>query len=121
MGSGLHRPPGGTIIDPLRPRFLGFTALGLAEISRPRRRPPLHEMRLGPLASGLRALREIARASRADPGRRLALRAAPSVVAALEADPMALMELARITGQGLSSRSDPSLSGDGWRIEDLHG
>ena len=107
--------------DPLRPRFLGFTALGLAEISRPRRRPPLHEMRLGPLASGLRALREIARASRADPGRRLALRAAPSVVAALEADPMALMELARITGQGLSSRSDPSLSGDGWRIEDLHG
>ena len=107
--------------DPSRPRFLGFTALGLAEISRPRRRPPLHEMLSGPLASGLRALRDIARASRAEPGRRLALRAAPSVVAALEADPVALEELARVTGQALNSRSDPSLSGHGWRIEDLHG
>jgi hypothetical protein len=107
--------------DPLRPRFLGFTALGLAEISRPRRRPPLHEMLSGPLASGLRALREIARTSRADPGRRFALRAAPSVVAALEADPVALEELARITGQALNSRSDPSLTGDGWHIEDPHG
>ena len=29
--------------DPLRPRFLGFTALGLAEILRPRVHPPLHE------------------------------------------------------------------------------
>ena len=39
--------------DPLRPRFLGFTALGLAEIARPRVRAPLHEMLSGPLAAGL--------------------------------------------------------------------
>ena len=30
--------------DPLRPRLLGFTGLGFAEILRPRIRPPLHEI-----------------------------------------------------------------------------
>jgi Ribonuclease G/E len=30
--------------DPLKPRLLGFSHLGFAEISRPRVRPPLHEM-----------------------------------------------------------------------------
>ncbi|CAI3935342.1 ribonuclease E/G [Commensalibacter papalotli (ex Botero et al. 2024)] len=30
--------------DPLHPKFLGFTNLGLAEITRPRKRPPLHEV-----------------------------------------------------------------------------
>lgn len=30
--------------DPLRPRLLGFTRLGFAEILRPRMRPPLHEI-----------------------------------------------------------------------------
>jgi Ribonuclease G/E len=30
--------------DPLKPRLLGFSRLGFAEISRPRIRPPLHEM-----------------------------------------------------------------------------
>jgi Ribonuclease G/E len=107
--------------DPLRPRLLGFTALGLAEIARPRVRPPLHEARAGPLASGLIALRTIARSSRAEPGRRLALRASPAVIAALQADAVALTDLARITGQGLNSRSDPSLPGDTWHIEAVDG
>jgi Ribonuclease G/E len=30
--------------DPLKPRFLGFSNLGYAELSRPRVRPPLHEL-----------------------------------------------------------------------------
>ena len=30
--------------DPLRPDFLGFSHLGLAEITRRRIRPPLHEL-----------------------------------------------------------------------------
>lgn len=107
--------------DPLRPRLLGFTALGLAEISRPRVRPPLHEMMAGALASGLAAIRSLARASRTEPGRRLALRASPAVLAALQADAVALAELARITGQGLNSRSDPSLPGDRWYIEAVDG
>ncbi len=107
--------------DPLRPRFLGFTALGLAEIARPRVRAPLHEALSGPLASGLAALRAIARACRADPGQRVRLHAAPAVAAALEADPVALADLARIAGQGLNLRSDPSLNADGWHIEAVHG
>jgi Ribonuclease G/E len=107
--------------DPLRPRFLGFTALGLAEISRPRVRPPLHEALTGPLASGLVALRAIARASHAHPGRRVALRAAPAVIAALQADPVALTDLARITGRALNLRSEPSILGDGWHIEAMDG
>jgi Ribonuclease G/E len=107
--------------DPMRPRFLGFTALGLAEIARPRVRAPLHEALSGPLASGLAALRDIARATRAEPGKCLMLRAAPSVIAALEADPVALADLARITGQRLNSRSDPSLMREFWCIEVTNG
>jgi Ribonuclease G/E len=30
--------------DPLKPRLLGFSHLGFAEILRPRIRPPLHEV-----------------------------------------------------------------------------
>jgi Ribonuclease G/E len=107
--------------DPLRPRFLGFTALGLAEITRPRVRPPLHELLTGPLASGLAASRIIARTIKAEPGGRLVLRAAPAVIAMLEADKVALADLARIAGQRLNSRSDPSLTGDRWCIEAVHG
>ncbi|MDT8873063.1 ribonuclease E/G [Komagataeibacter rhaeticus] len=43
--------------DPLRPRFLGFTALGLAEIVRPRVHPPLHELFHSHEGRLLRALR----------------------------------------------------------------
>lgn len=107
--------------DPARPRFLGFTALGLAEIVRPRVRAPLHEALSGPLAAGLVALRAIARATRAEPGRRFSLRAAPPVVAALQGDPLALADLARIVGQAFNPRSDPSLPGNDYRIEAVHG
>ncbi|MEO9190731.1 MAG: ribonuclease E/G, partial [Acetobacteraceae bacterium] len=41
--------------DPMRPRLLGFTNLGLAEIVRTRVHPPLHEMLAGPHAAGLLA------------------------------------------------------------------
>ena len=107
--------------DPLRPRFLGFTALGLAEIARPRVRPPLHELLAGPRAAGLAALRALAAASWADPGRQPILRAAPQVAGALRDDPVALPDLARIAGYGLTLRSDPSLSADRWIIETAHG
>ena len=63
--------------DPLRPRFLGFTALGLAEIVRPRVHPPLHELLAGPLAAGLAALRAVMAALRLDPRGMPALRAHP--------------------------------------------
>lgn len=101
--------------DPLDPRFLGFTALGLAEIRRARVHPPLHELLSGPHASGLAALRQIARTFAACPWRAPVLRAAPAIIAALEADPVALPDLARRIGRSLILRADPTLSG--WRVE----
>ncbi len=100
--------------DPMAPRFLGFTALGLAEIVRPRAAAPLHELLSGPHAAGLAALRAVAKESRAASGRLLSLHAAPAVVRALESDPFALGELARLTGRDLMLRIDPALSPAGW-------
>lgn len=103
--------------DPLNPRFLGFSALGLAEILRTRVHPPLHELLAGPHAAGLAALRVIARDLDPDPRRLPALRAAPAVVEALRRDPVALADLARRAGRALTLRSDPSLAGCDWRLE----
>jgi Ribonuclease G/E len=74
--------------DPLRPRLLGLTRLGLFEIQRTRIHPPLHEV-LGlppsPLTHGLAALRRAMREEAANPGRAITLHAAPAVLAALDA------------------------------------
>jgi ribonuclease G len=103
--------------DPLAPRFLGFTALGLAEILRPRRHRPLHEMLAGPHAAGLAALRHAARQAAAAPHQRLALRAAPAVTDALRADPAALEAFTRAAGHPISLRPDPALPPRAWSIE----
>ena len=104
--------------DPLHPRLLGFTKLGLAEIVRPRTRPPLHEMLAGPCAAGLAALRRIAADAAARPAWSPALRASPAVVAALQADPVALPDLARRTGRPLLLRADPAFARDEWTAEE---
>jgi len=97
--------------DPLCPRLLGFTGLGLAEVLRPRVHPPLHELLVGPHAAGLAALRRIATELAARPNRLPVLRAAPAIVAALQADPVALPDLARRAGRPLMLRSDPTVEG----------
>jgi Ribonuclease G/E len=107
--------------DPLHPKFLGFTALGLAEIVRSRVHPPLHELLTGPLAAGLSALRAAMAAYSQDPRGLPAVRAHPGVVSALQADPAALPELARRTGRAMSLRSDPSLPATVWVLEKDHG
>jgi ribonuclease G len=104
--------------DPLRPRFLGFTALGLAEIVRPRVHPPLHELLAGPHAAGLAALRSLAAEIAARPGRAPALAAAPAVAAALQNDKAALADLARRAGRPLILRPEPALAPLGWHIEE---
>jgi Ribonuclease E/G family len=106
--------------DPLGPRLLGFTALGLAEIVRPRVHPPLHELLAGPHAAGLAALRQIAADYSAAPHRLPALRASPAVIAALEADAEALPDLARRAGRPLILHADPTLCAAEWVIEDRH-
>ena len=103
--------------DPLRPRLLGFTRLGLAEIVRPRVHPPLHEMLAGPHAAGLAALCAAAAMIARDPARPPVLRAAPSVLAALEADGVALADLARRAGRDLMKRADPSLPATAWVLD----
>ena len=107
--------------DPLKPRFLGFSALGLAEILRTRIHPPLHELLAGPHAAGLAALRQIATNLDPDPRRLPILRAAPAVVEALQRDPVALPDLARRAGRSLTLRSDPSLTRSDWSLEQEHG
>ena len=107
--------------DPLHPKFLGFTALGLAEIVRARVHPPLHELLAGPLAAGLAALRAVMAAFSRDPRRLLAVRANPGVVSALRADPAALPDLVRRTGREVTLRSDPSLAATVWVVEKDHG
>jgi len=107
--------------DPLHPRLLGFTALGLAEIVRARVHPPLHELLAGPHAAGLAALRRIAAEVAAPPHRMPVLRASPSVVRALEDDPAALLDLAHRAGRGLMLRPDPRLPETAWSIEENDG
>jgi Ribonuclease G/E len=107
--------------DPLRPRLLGFTALGLAEIVRRRVHPPLHELLAGPHAAGLAALRRIAAEVASQPQRMPVLRASPGIVAALQADAEALPDLARRAGRALIMRSDPTLPATGWTLETQHG
>jgi Ribonuclease G/E len=107
--------------DRVGPRLMGFTALGFAEILRPRLRPPLHEVLRGPHAAGLAALRRAQAEAASAPGRRLVLRAPPSVIGALEADPGALADAARAMTHRLVLRSDPALPGLSWIIEDERG
>lgn len=103
--------------DPLRPRFLGFTALGLAEIVRARVHPPLHELSAGPLAAGLAALRAVMAGFNGDPRGLAAVRAHPAVVGALQADRAALPDLVRRCGRGVTLRSDPGLPATAWVLE----
>jgi Ribonuclease G/E len=107
--------------DALRPRFLGFTALGLAEIVRSRVHPPLHELLSGPLAAGCSALRAVLAEFAGNPRAIPAVRAAPPVVAALQADPAALPDFLRRTGRGVTLRADPALPRDTWLLEKDHG
>ncbi len=97
--------------DPLRPRLLGFTGMGFAEIVRARVHPPLHELLAGPHAAGLAALRALEREAATR------LRAAPDVAAALDADATARADLARRTGRTLIVAVDPALASCGWVLE----
>jgi Rne/Rng family ribonuclease len=106
--------------DPLAPRFLGFTALGLAEILRPRIHPPLHELLAVPHAAGLAALRAIWREEAANPSRRMALRTVPAIAAAIRGDGVALSALAQRSGRDLIVIEDRSLAAPGWILEEAN-
>jgi hypothetical protein len=91
-------------------RLLGLGPLGLFELTRQRIHPPLHEVLGWPptaLTHGLAALRQAVRDAAARPGRPLALRAAPAVLAALAELPGALAECAAALGQPLALQPEP--------------
>ena len=105
--------------DPLAPRFLGFSALGLAEVLRPRVHPPLHELLATPHAAGLAALRDAAASVAADPATALALIAAPAVIGALQSDPIALAQFTHRAGRALLLRADRNRAPRAWTLEPL--
>lgn len=105
--------------DPLGPRLLGFTALGFAEIVRPRVHPPLHDLLTGPHAAALAALRKAEAELGGRASRAVGLRASPDVIAALGADPLALPDFTRRSGRALPLRSDPIMAAGSWRLEPL--
>ncbi len=102
--------------DPLQPRLLGFTALGLAEILRRRIHPPLHEVLGGPHAAGLAALRRMAAQVSAQPRWRPVLHAAPAVMDSLLADAVAVAEWETLAGRKLVLQCDHALAPLGWRM-----
>jgi hypothetical protein len=97
--------------DPLKPRLLGFTALGLAEIVRRRIHPPLHELRQGLLAATLAAMRATVREGAPQ------LRAAPAIIARIESEPILRDDLTRLAPRPVALASDPSLSPLGWSLD----
>lgn len=117
--SSLEGPLAGALsADPIAPRLLGFTRLGLAEILRSRIHPPLHELLAGSHAAALRALRLLASAVAQSPGRPSRIEVAPEIAAALESDAVARDDFARRTGHPLAWAVVPGLPPPGWRIRD---
>jgi ribonuclease G len=104
--------------DPLRPRFLGFTALGLAEILRPRLYPPLHELLSGAHADGLAALAALCSAWENRGTATEAILAAPEVVGAIEADMVAREQFRYRTGRAPSLHTGDATEGRQrrWRL-----
>ncbi len=105
--------------DPLRPRLLGFTALGLAEIVRVRRRPALHELCHGPYAGALAAAASLAAAQAGVPHRALALRVSPDLGRLLDSDPAIGRDLVQASGRPLILKPDPSLKAGTWNVEEI--
>ena len=117
--------------DPQKSDFLGWTRLGHFELVRRRARAALDEILYERDAGGgrvktaltvaLAALRDAARAARAEPGRGFALHAAPEVVAALADGPAraARAALEAREGRALALASDASLGREAFDIRPL--
>ncbi|NHO32846.1 ribonuclease E/G [Acetobacter fallax] len=109
--------------DPLRPRCLGITALGLAEIVRTRIHPPLHELLSGAHGQAMQALRHLVTshliASQATHrAGRPVLRAGLGVARALEDDSLACEDVVSWCGYPLTLRADPSMPFLSWVTDD---
>ncbi|MGL4685201.1 MAG: ribonuclease E/G [Commensalibacter sp.] len=107
--------------DPLRPKFLGFTQLGLAEMTRPRQRPPLYELLTSYHGKALAILNDMEKQLKnleisSVIGKNIVLNASIPLRQALENDPWALNEFKRRNLCSITLESKPDLSENQWRI-----
>ncbi|WP_459774233.1 ribonuclease E/G [Asaia astilbis] len=101
--------------DPMQPKMLGATALGLLEVVRTRGRAPLHEILSNPGGRGLAALRQILRdKSDKRAGGTPMLRASMSVVRALESDQDTITQFALEWGAPLTLTMMPDYPDAYW-------
>ncbi|WP_246856468.1 ribonuclease E/G [Acetobacter vaccinii] len=98
--------------DPLRPRCLGVTALGLIEIVRARIHPSLAELRNSPHGRALKALQHIVTSAPAS----TVLRGGSRIIQALEQDSEALADCRSQLGHPLALHLDPTLPDLHWTL-----
>jgi ribonuclease G len=124
---------GSLAADPCPAHVLGFTRLGLVEMTRERRRPSLLEIlgepgdarigtqhNLSPLSVAFAALRRLPVAARAEVGRSMMLRAAPAVLEALRGPAAeALAGAENRLGRRLVLVADPGGAAGHFEIEAL--
>lgn len=121
--AALEAPFAVALADDPMTQMKGLGPLGLFELQRRRVHPPLHEVlggRMAAVTAGLAALRRLAREAAANPGRGFALHAAPAVMEALRAMPLALAEAAAATGRPAALQGDATLRPGAERIEEAH-
>lgn len=111
-------------------QLLGWTRLGNVELTRPRRRAPLHEIVFERTAQGgyvkslltvaLDALAAVARQASAAPGRALGLRLHPAVAAVLDGEALSARHVLETRlGQSLTVTSESSRGRDTFDIESV--
>lgn len=105
--------------DPLRPRFLGISALGLAEIVRPRIHPPLHELLDSVTGRLLRSLRQEVRACRGMQAslRPITLCGGCDIVRLMRTFPGWGEDFTRLAARPLRIAIAPDLPPTGWRYD----
>ncbi|QDH16874.1 ribonuclease E/G [Swingsia samuiensis] len=98
--------------DPLKPNVLGVTPSGLLEITRPRKRPPLHELLTSPHGQALNILRHILRENRSG----TKLTASIPLITALENDPLALKDFISRRASPIELAINPNAAPTEWRL-----
>ncbi|GAN68289.1 ribonuclease E/G [Acetobacter orleanensis] len=96
--------------DPLRPRCLGITALGLVELVRARIHPSLPELLASPHGQALAVLRHLVTQETTA----TVLRCGLGLTTALEQDPQALADCIAQRGKPVTLRMDPALPDFFW-------
>ncbi|XAO71183.1 MAG: ribonuclease E/G [Acetobacteraceae bacterium] len=101
--------------DPLKPHDFGATPSGLLELTRPGRRPPLHELLSSPHGIGLAALRQVVRTLSGMPtNQKLCLKASLAIIDALQKAVAALEDVSRILGYELPLMAIPDYPPAHW-------